>query len=77
MKRMKCERAEEKSYANDVEKIREHIRHTSIEKYGRPDVPSYVQRVVESYSLRKCVSSLKALDVLIAEAGSFEVLVSQ
>jgi len=77
MKKIKDRQIEEKSYASNVEQIREQIRNKSMEKYGRPDVPSYVQRAAESYSLRKRLSNLDALNVLIAEAGSYEGLVSQ
>lgn len=70
-------RADDESCISNIERLREQIRNKSIEEYGRPDVPSYVQRAAESYALRKRVSNSNALDALIIEAGSFEALASQ
>ncbi len=77
MGKVKGWRADDESCISDIERFREQIRNKSIEEYGRPDVPSYVQRAAESYALRKRVSNSNALDALIIEAGSFEALVSQ
>lgn len=70
-------RLDDEPSISDIELLREQIRNKSIDKYGRPDVPSYVQRAAESYALRERVSNRNALDALILEAGSFEALVSK
>lgn len=77
MSRVKGWRAGDEFCTSDIDRLREQIRNKSIEEYGRPDVPSYVQRAADSYALRKRVSNSNALDALIIEAGSFEALVSQ
>ena len=77
MGKVKGWRADDETSTSDIEKLREQIRNKSVEKYGRSDVPSYVQRAAESHALRKRVSHRNALDALIIEAGSFEALVSR
>lgn len=70
-------RADDDACISEIQRIREQIRNKSLERFGRPDVPSYVQRAAESYALRQRVSNSDALEALISEAGSFETLVER
>lgn len=69
--------AGDNNHKSDFDKIRDERRKKAQDEYGRPDVPSYVQRVAKSYALRKRISKKEALDILIEESGTFETLVSR
>lgn len=77
MGKVKGWRADDDSCISEIDLLIQQIKNKSVEEFGRADVPSYVQRVTESYALQKHLSKSNALNALIIQAGSFEALVSQ
>lgn len=61
---------------SEIDRLRNENKKRLMDEYGRSDIPSYVQRVAESYALRKRVSNKQGLEALIKERGSFALLVS-